>query len=138
MNPPQGGPVEASARAGGAVLIIDDEEVVRAAASEVLRYLGYQTLDAPSAEAGLEILRARRSGVVLVILDVSMPGMGCKSCLEELRRLDPHLPVLLASGRMELPEAFGDEPSTQVRGFLPKPFRLRDLQQQIRAAIAGA
>jgi two-component system, cell cycle sensor histidine kinase and response regulator CckA len=120
----------------GAILIIDDEAVVREAASGALSYLGYTALEASSAEEGLEILRRNGARVLLVILDVSLPGMGSRLCLERLREMAPGVRVVLVSGLLDPSEYVADgEP--QVCGFLPKPFRIVDLQRQIRAALGG-
>jgi CheY-like chemotaxis protein len=129
--------VAAAAQEAEAILVIDDEASVREAASGALRYFGYVPLEASSAEAGLELLRAHLRRVSLVLLDVSMPGMGCRRCIEELRRLAPELPVVLVSGFGEPAEELTG-PDPQVRGFLAKPFRLRDLESQIRAALHSA
>jgi two-component system, cell cycle sensor histidine kinase and response regulator CckA len=82
----------------------------------------------------LDLFEKERTQISLVILDLIMPEMGGKECLKELRKIDPQLKVLIASG-------LSADPSTKesvemgTRGFVSKPFRFKGLLQQVRKAL---
>jgi PAS domain S-box-containing protein len=121
---------------GGTVLVIDDEEAVRQVAARILRSAGLRAEVARDGREGLERLAALGDEVRLVLLDLTMPGLGGEGTYRELRRLRPAVPVVLMSGFSEgdLSERFA---SAGLAGFLQKPFRPDDLLRRVRAALGG-
>jgi len=111
-------PVTAMAR--GTLLVVDDEALVRESTAEMLIDLGFEVLQASSAEEAMDLLR---SGKVpdLLVSDHLMPGMTGADLAVEARRLQPGLPVLILSGYAELE---GIAPGLP---WLTKPFRLAEL-----------
>jgi two-component system, cell cycle sensor histidine kinase and response regulator CckA len=94
----------------GCILVVDDEAVVRATATELLRYLGYVVLHAEGGREALDIYRARGAEIDLVLLDLMMPDLDGRETLVELRALDPKVCVVLSSGFDRQPaqgESFG-------------------------------
>src|ERR1700687_5821342 len=84
-----------------AILIIEDEARMRRLLELDLAETGMQTFTAPTAEAGLDILR--REHVDLALTDLKMPGMSGLEFLQAAKRLNPALPVILmtAHGTVE-------------------------------------
>jgi two-component system response regulator PilR (NtrC family) len=80
-------------RPTGTILIIDDEEIMREILEALLTREGYQVRMASSGEAGLEL--ARSTTFDAAIVDVMMPGMDGIAVLQELKKLDDDLPVLM-------------------------------------------
>jgi PAS domain S-box-containing protein len=119
-------------RPRGRILVVDDEPTVREVLVGLLGALGYQVDCAASGEEALERCRA---GYELVILDVTMPGMGGRAALGGLRQRAPELAVLLTSGydEQEALRSFGKEAPD---GFLQKPFTARALAAQVEAVLA--
>ena len=77
----------------GAVLIVDDEEIMRDVLETILSSAGYKTDLAKTGEEALEMYERKSYDVVL--MDVSMPGMGGLSTLEELMKMDDEAVVLM-------------------------------------------
>jgi len=122
---------------GPAILIVDDESAVREAASGLLRHLGYNVLEARNGAECVEVYRAHPSQVSLVILDMAMPGISYQSVIEQLHALDPQVRILVSSGLIGASPSVPPGSDMKIRGFLPKPFRLRDLDGRIRDALSG-
>jgi PAS domain S-box-containing protein len=114
----------------GTVLLIDDEEIVRASTADMLVELGFDVIEADSAEEGLNRMAAGLTPD-LIVTDHLMPGRSGGDLAMEVRGRWPDLPVLLVSGYAE---AEGVAPD-QVR--LVKPFRQADLAAHI-AELTGA
>jgi two-component system, cell cycle sensor histidine kinase and response regulator CckA len=116
------------------ILLVDDEEFVRDLGARILSKAGYNVLTATNGREALDLFEKERTQISLVILDLIMPEMGGKECLKELREIDPELKVLIASG-------LSADPSTKesvemgARGFVSKPFRFKELLQQLRKAL---
>ena len=77
----------------GTVLVVDDEDIMREILETLLTREGYQVRMAASGEAGLEL--ARTTTFDAAIVDVMMPGMDGIAVLQELKKIDDELPVLM-------------------------------------------
>ncbi|QWV92185.1 response regulator [Geomonas oryzisoli] len=114
----------------GYVLLVDDEETVRNIGAEMLRELGFSPMTASEGSEALELYKAV-PGIRVVILDLTMPHMDGDQCLSELKKIDPHVQVVMSSGysELELQRKFSGR---QVAGFIQKPYTLSALRQVMR------
>jgi DNA-binding NarL/FixJ family response regulator len=77
------------------VLIVDDSDIVRRVLREFLaRHAGAEAFQEAS-DGRLAIVRVQESKPDLIILDLSMPGMGGLRAAAELKLLAPEVPILL-------------------------------------------
>lgn len=107
---------------------------MRAVAARALRKLGVQVLVADGGHSAIEIFRDRANEIDLVVLDVSMPDLGGRDVIREIRKIRPDVPVLTSSGhpRSEVERYFNaDHPS----GFLSKPYKPEDLAAAVSSLI---
>jgi two-component system, cell cycle sensor histidine kinase and response regulator CckA len=116
------------------ILIIDDEAMVRELAEHMLAKFGYKILTAPGAETGLRIYRDNKDSIGLVILDMIMPGMGGMRCLEELQKIKRDAKVIIASG-YTAEGTRNNVLSSGAKGFINKPFNVREMLVAVREAI---
>src|SRR5919112_1121945 len=77
----------------GSVLVVDDEEIMRDVLETLLSAEGYRVDLAKTGEEGLEAYGRRPYD--LVLLDVSMPGMGGLRALDEILKADPEAVVVM-------------------------------------------
>jgi PAS domain S-box-containing protein len=83
------------------VLVAEDEAAVRAVARQALARHGYTVLEAPTAEAALDVA-SRHSGTIhLLLTDVVMPGMGGRDLARRLTALRPDIRTIYMSGYTE-------------------------------------
>ena len=124
-------------RGTGTVLLIDDDEDARELGAIALERAGYRPLTASDGIEGVEALRAHRSEVACVLLDLTMPRLDGADALRALRAVREDLPVILCSG---YPEAAALErfDGLDVTGFLAKPYLPEELIAKIDAALADA
>jgi len=66
------------------ILLVDDDDRIREMGRQMIEMSGYEVLIARSGEEALEMYTSHGAEISLVILDLIMPGMGGKRCLEEL------------------------------------------------------
>ena len=85
-------------------------------------------------ETALELYRGRADEIDLIVLDLIMPGMGGRKCLDRLRELGLKTPVLIASG---YPSDRSTRESIEAGavGFVAKPFNLQRLLEAVRSAL---
>jgi PAS domain S-box-containing protein len=116
------------------VLLVDDETDVRELGARILTNAGYTVLTAANGIEALDLYRKNKKQIALVILDLIMPEMGGDLCLEELLKIEPGVKVLVASGYAP-DSATGRPLDLQARGFVSKPFRLKELLCQVRKTL---
>ena len=109
------------------ILLVDDDEAVRETSAEMLQELGYTVVQATCGHAALGVLD-RQDGVEVMVTDVRMPGMSGLELSDIAARRFRDLRVILISGY------FLPQPIT--RRFLQKPFRIRELDEAIRAELS--
>ncbi|MES2254265.1 MAG: ATP-binding protein [Pseudomonadota bacterium] len=119
------------------ILLVEDEEAVRSFAARALRMRGYHVLEASGGEEGLEIVKAGKQEIHLIVTDVVMPNMDGPTMVRHVKGLKPGLPVIFMSGYAE--EAFrrNDENASDLH-FLPKPFGLKQLAAKVKEVLSGA
>ena len=118
----------------GSVLIVEDEEPLSQAVARVLRKAGMQVFEAASGSAGIEFLRSRCSEIDVILLDLTIPGASSQEVLAEAARTRPDMDVILTSAYSE-EMARTTVSSSLVRGFIRKPFSLRDLVHTLRNVL---
>jgi len=116
------------------IMLVDDEDIIRELGTEILEQFGYTVLTAATGKEALDLYKKERDRISLVILDLIMPGMGGKECLEGLLKIEPRAKVLVASGYA----AEGQSKSTietGARGFVGKPLDIRQMLQAVREVL---
>ena len=108
------------------ILVVDDERDIRELVAGVLEDEGYATRGAADSDSALEAIAERRPS--LVLLDVWLHGsrLDGLELLDEIKRRDPSLPVLVISGHGNLDTAV----AAIRRGasdFIEKPFEAERL-----------
>ena len=103
------------------VLVVDDEASIRDLLSKTLALAEYEVDVAPDGRAALE--RMRLFGYDLLITDLKMPGMDGLSVIQEARRLNSDLPVIIITGYSTESSAI-EAANLGVAGYLTKPFKV--------------
>ena len=117
------------------VLLVEDNEKNMKLARDLLRFHGFDTIEANNAEDGITLARERQPR--LVLMDIQLPGMDGVTALGHLRSdsATAAIPVvaMTASVMKEDRERFD---KAGFDGFLMKPIDVRAFPQQVRDAIA--
>ena len=117
----------------GSILVIDDEEIMREILEALLTREGYEVRLAPNAAAGLDLVRSMPFDAAIV--DVMMPGMDGISALDEIKKLDDDLPVLMITAFASVENAI----AAMKRGafdYITKPFKNDEVLVVLRNALA--
>jgi PAS domain S-box-containing protein len=121
-------------RGKGTVLLVDDEETVRTITKQLLKHLGLQVLTANDGQAGVALYRKRMSAISMVLLDLTMPTMDGEEAFRELKKINPAVRVVVASGHgsNDVAERFGQD---TLAGHLQKPYTLEKLRTLLATII---
>jgi CheY-like chemotaxis protein len=110
------------------VLIVEDDANTREATRELLELLDANVVVVDSAQAALDVIAQQLFDVLLT--DVRMPGMSGLDLARAMKRVQPRVHVVLASGYgTSLAAELGDELSGAT--LLPKPFNFDELEQAV-------
>lgn len=113
----------------GSVLICDDEEIMRDVLETILSTAGYKVDLAKTGEEALTLYSEKNYDVVL--MDVSMPGIGGLTALEELIKLDPEAVILMITAYATFDTAISAW-EKGATGVIRKPFQ----NEQILSFVA--
>jgi len=123
----------------GTILLVEDEEGLRALNARGLKSRGYSVIEAGNGIEALDALEKNGGTVDLVVSDVVMPEMDGPTLLKELHKRSPGIKFIFVSGYAE--EAFEKSlPPQDGRkqfDFLPKPFTLKQLIEQVKETMKG-
>jgi two-component system, cell cycle sensor histidine kinase and response regulator CckA len=120
------------------ILIVDDESAILRVTEKILERNGYRPLLAHSGNEAINLFVQNQHHINLVITDYSMPGMNGGALAEAIRKIQPDIPVIVASG---LGDALDADKLKQigVEIILRKPFDtpqlLTVLQKIFRPAV---
>jgi signal transduction histidine kinase/CheY-like chemotaxis protein len=119
---------------GEAILCVDDEPEVLAALEEMLASLGYEPSGFSDSGAALEAMRADPHRFDAVVSDEVMPQLTGTQLAVELRKLNPQLPIVIATGY----GGAGFETralSAGVNRVLRKPYRIAELREALGSVL---
>lgn len=116
------------------VLLVDDEQGVRGLSERILAGAGYRVITAASGEQALDRFREGLHKIDLVLLDVTLPGMGGAACFDRLRELRPNVRVLLSSGAPATGRLYEATAVGQAR-FIAKPYGRKELLRAVRELL---
>jgi two-component system cell cycle sensor histidine kinase/response regulator CckA len=120
----------------GTLLLVDDEAVVLEVTAAMIRRLGYTVITAHSGREAIESYTEHAARISAVILDMIMPEMGGGEVFDQLKRINPRVKVLLASG-YSLQGQAREIMKRGCDGFLQKPFTLEDISVRLRSLLGG-
>jgi DNA-binding NtrC family response regulator len=114
------------------IFIVDDNEDLRFTLSDIIKSEGYNVLESGEGTKALKLIKANNPD--LVLLDMRLPGMDGMKILEEVKKFDTNIIVIMLT-------AFGD-----VKGavkamrlgafdYLTKPFDNEELMIIIKKAL---
>jgi two-component system, cell cycle response regulator DivK len=120
--------------AGELILIVEDNEKNLKLARDVLQFRGFRTIEASTAERGIELAIEHKPD--LVLMDYQLPGMNGVEALGRLREnpsmAETPVVALTASAMREDRERFL---AAGFDGYLTKPIDVREFGNQVRSFL---
>jgi two-component system response regulator PilR (NtrC family) len=114
------------------ILVIDDEEVMRDVMSTLLGEAGYRVTLASDGAEGLAL--ARKGSFDAAIVDVMLPEVGGLEVLEEIKKSDPDLVVLMITAYASVETAI-QAIKKGAFDYVTKPFKHEEVLHILRNAL---
>lgn len=116
----------------GSVLVCDDEEIMRDVLGTILANAGYKVDLAKTGEEALELYEEKFYDVVL--MDVSMPGMGGLTALEQIIKLDSEAVILMITAYATFDTAISAW-EKGATGIIRKPFQNEQILNRVGRGV---
>ncbi len=113
------------------ILIVEDERDIREILSFNLERAGYRTVEASSAEQGIEKLTQSTS---LILLDVMLPGMSGFEMASKIREEGSHIPIIFLTARSAEEDVLSGF-SSGGDDYIAKPFSRAELLARVKAVL---
>jgi DNA-binding NtrC family response regulator len=110
------------------ILVVDDEPEMRAALSHSLRRSGYSVESASSGIEALEKIKKDEFGVI--ITDIKMPEMSGMQVLEQVKKISPHIPVIIMTAFGTINNAV-EAMKEGASDYIIKPFSSEILEETV-------
>jgi PAS domain S-box-containing protein len=119
---------------GETVLVVDDEASILAITSQTLKAFGYRVLTATDGADAVAVYAQHPKEVTLVLTDMNMPVMDGPSVIRALKRMNPALKIVAASG-LNANGGMTNTSEIKVPYFLTKPYTAATLLKTLRQAL---
>ena len=121
-------------RGSETVLVAEDDRSLRLLAKTLLEEHGYRVIEAEDGEDAVRKFKENQEQVRLLLLDIIMPRLDGRKAYEEIKKLQPNIKVLFASGYTEDLLSIKDI-LDQGLDFIQKPMRPHDLLVKVRTVL---
>jgi CheY-like chemotaxis protein len=118
-TPPK--PAEEREGHGETILVVDDEAAVRDISRLTLESRGYTVLLASDGTEAIALYTRNRDRIAAVVLDMMMPFMDGVRTIRALRKINPSVRIIVASGH-DQSGVLGERNGLTVEAFLLKPY----------------
>ena len=114
------------------ILLIEDEPHIVLGLTDALEFEGFGVVSASKWKDGVVMARQERPDAIL--LDLMLPDTNGFRVCEELRRLDPFVPIIMLTARgQEVDKIRGLDSGAD--DYVTKPFGMDELMARVRAAL---
>ena len=116
------------------ILIVEDNPKNLKLIRDLLQFKGYQTIEAETAEAGIDLARERRPA--LILMDIQLPGMDGREAMKTLKgdKATQEIPIIaLTASAMK-----GDREALLAEGFddyIAKPIDIKEVPKVVASYI---
>ncbi len=111
---------------GELILVADDEENIRQITKATLEKYGYKVLTANDGTEALAVFARQGEEIKLVLTDIAMPYLDGIALARALRRFNPELKIIAASG-LTSAEQTAEMNALNINAFLSKPYAAEKL-----------
>jgi CheY-like chemotaxis protein len=113
-------------------LVVDDEPAVRHITQQTLEAFGYRVVVAVDGTEAVAIYARRGDEIAVVLTDMMMPVMDGPATIRVLRKMNPAVRIVAASGL----DANAHGVGLGITHFLPKPYAADRLLTTLRLILA--
>ena len=111
------------------IMVVDDEQEILALLDIFLKKKGFDVVQCRGGKLAVETIKTN-SKIDLVVLDRRMPDLDGAVVLEEIRKIERTVPVIMLTGSLG-----EDTKQIPVDDFLMKPIDLHELLEKVQKLL---
>jgi CheY-like chemotaxis protein len=119
------------------VLVVEDEHPLRLAVTKMLDRAGFKVLQVDNGSAAIELLRAYKDHIDVVLLDLTIPGAPSHEVLAKAVLTRANVKIILTSAYSEETARRTVLNGPQIAGFVRKPFQFSNLVRTLRSVLSS-
>lgn len=119
----------------GKVLLVEDEKKIARVLELELRHEQYEVTLAKTGPEGLKL--AQMGAWDMILLDIMLPGMDGLEVLENLRKTNKTVPVIMLTARDSVPDKVSGL-DLGANDYVTKPFAIEELMARVRGLIRAS
>ncbi len=119
---------------GETILVVDDEASILTITSQTLQAFGYRVLTATDGAEAVAVYAQHRNEIAVVLTDMMMPVMDGPATIHALRRINPAIKIIAASGLNDN-ASVARVSEAGIKHFLTKPYTAGTMLKTIRAIL---
>ena len=116
------------------ILVVEDDDGNRKLISELLRFQGYQTIEAANGKQAL--LRLKDAAVDLILMDISLPDTSGLTLMKKIRTDQQYtkLPIIVLTAHVRPADAAAAI-AAGASSHIPKPVQIQHLLTEIHRSL---
>jgi PAS domain S-box-containing protein len=127
-------PLELERGNGETVLVVDDEASIRQITGQTLEAFGYKVLLAGDGAEAIAIYAEHQKSIAVVLTDIMMPVLDGQATIQVLRRINPRIRIIVASG-IAANRGMATDAAKAVKHYLAKPYTAVTLLTTLRKVL---
>jgi CheY-like chemotaxis protein len=116
------------------ILLVEDEEMLQSLAKMLLKGKGYNVVTASDGEEAVRMFMLRQNDIDLVLSDMGLPKLNGYDVLKQVKRINPAVKFIIASGYIE-PAEKSEILKSGARDFIQKPYVPNEMLRKIREVL---
>ena len=120
----------------GTVLFVEDEDTLRLSVSKMLRKNGYSVIEVADGSTAINLFRARKDEIDVILLDMTIPGSSSREVIAEATRIRPEMKIIVTTAYSR-ETVMPSLDAHQLTGFIRKPFQVGELVQLLRDTMSS-
>jgi signal transduction histidine kinase/CheY-like chemotaxis protein len=120
---------------GELILVAEDEGSIREITSSTLETYGYKVLTADDGAAAVALYAQNKDKIKVILMDMMMPVMDGHASIRAIRKINPEVKIIAASGLAEKDKL--KNVAEYTNSFLPKPYTAEKLLKTIHDVLSA-
>jgi len=122
---------------GELILVVDDEQAIREITRSTLETFGYRVLTASDGTEAVAMFAEKKNEIAVVLTDMVMPFMDGPATVRALRKMDPRVQIIAASG-LPAGQRSGKNSLGGIEVFLNKPYTAEKLLKVLAEVLKAS
>ena len=119
---------------GENILVVDDDKIFRESTCDVLKRMGYRTIEARNGTEAIQQFEQHHDVIRLILMDILMPGMTGVQTAKAIRRTSQDVPIIYLTA-YDRSQPMEPEVYEEHAELINKPFRISTLSQMIQKTL---